>query len=129
MLDGKKVRREYININTVDDIDRMRTELLASITANGDDPAILEEDEDTFAFAGYNNYIYKPKARNGVGLFQTRSKDYTFLLDGETEKSYGNIPAVDSMEILENGFINVQGRTAHGEIIGIKYTLASGDGV
>lgn len=122
MLDGQRVKREYINIPTVNDIDGMREALKRDIIKNGDDVSILEEDEKTFSFKGYNNFIWKPRCKNGIGIFKARSKDYVFTLDGE-EASYGNIPTGENFQALENGFINITERLKDNTFRGIKYTL------
>ena len=121
-MNGKNVMREYINMKTVDDINTIREEIKTMIKENGDDINILEEDENTFSFKGYNNFIFKPKCKNGTGLFEVRSNDYTFLLDDEKNKSYGQIPKMENIEIFENGFINILKRLENG-IEGIKYTI------
>lgn len=121
MMDGKRVKREYLNMATIEDIDSMREEIKKSLLEEGHSLDVLEEDERTFSFKGSTQFIFKPCRQNGEGVFKLRSKDYTFTIDGG-EPSYGDIPKGGAFKPLENGFISVHS-IEEGHIVGVKYTL------
>ena len=120
-MHGQRVKREYLGIYTVDDVDKMRQEIKEKLKQANIDPSLLEENDMIFSLNNAKIW-YKPKCKNGYGIFEVRSKDYTFLLDGQSEKCYGSIPKGEYFKMLpdeEIGFIVIYSIVNHQ----IKYTL------
>ena len=100
-LSGKRFKRTAVGMSTIEDIPSLKKELQRQ--ADNQELTMVDEG-DCWSF-GDNRYCTKPKIQKVVyGIVEFRSKDYTFLADGKSEKSYGT--TLKAENVIDNGFVS-----------------------
>ncbi len=85
---GRRVTRTAHNMATSENWPERAADIRAQLLAQGCPEERVKEDDSGIHWG--SGFVLKPKhAKTVTGAWVTRSNDYTFLPDGQTEKVYG----------------------------------------
>jgi hypothetical protein len=96
-MNGKRVKKTVSNVNTVEDIPKIREHIRQQLRDNhslseAEIDNVLKEDDDKFVIGGSQFWLKPRHKRESIGTLIVRSKDYQFIEDGATEGSWGDKP-------------------------------------